>query len=153
MALATTQAVWRSGGGDQTRTAYCGSMVMAAQYYIADASSSGNVQISATNTNPVILPAGAVILGITINDAGTGHIDMGYTTPSGVVETNTILSNQSVAAVTALATGATAGGVDFGTVMQASQLTTITYAKNSDGAGTVGGVITYYVADDGQQNV
>jgi hypothetical protein len=38
MALSTTQSIWRSGGGDQTRTAYCGSGVMAAQFYIADAS-------------------------------------------------------------------------------------------------------------------
>ena len=24
MAVSTTQSIWRSGGGDQTRTAYCG---------------------------------------------------------------------------------------------------------------------------------
>ena len=43
MAIATTQAVWRSGGGDQTRTAACGSMVMATPFYIANAAATANV--------------------------------------------------------------------------------------------------------------
>ena len=47
MAVSTTQSIWRSGGGDQTRTAYCGSGVMAAQYYISGASAAGtSVKVS-----------------------------------------------------------------------------------------------------------
>ena len=34
MAVSTTQSIWRSGGGDQTRTAYCGTGLMVAQFYI-----------------------------------------------------------------------------------------------------------------------
>ena len=41
MALSTTQSIWRSGGGDQTRTAYCGSGLMAAQFYISNAAATG----------------------------------------------------------------------------------------------------------------
>lgn len=41
MALATTSAVWRSTGGDSTRTAYAGSMKMAAQFYASCASNPG----------------------------------------------------------------------------------------------------------------
>ena len=46
MALATTSAVWRSTGGDSTRTAYAGSMDMVAQFYIANTSATtANVEI------------------------------------------------------------------------------------------------------------
>jgi len=47
MAVYTTQSIWRSGGGDQTRTAYCGTGVMAANFYVADVSAaSANVVVS-----------------------------------------------------------------------------------------------------------
>ena len=85
MAVSTTQSIWRSGGGDQSRAAYCGSGVMAATFYIPAAGTAGNVQASATNTARVVLPAGAVPLNIIINDTGTGQIDLGFTdgtTPS-----------------------------------------------------------------------
>ena len=62
MALSTTQSIWRSGGGDQTRTAYCGSGVMAANFYVADASvaTATNVTVSsATGAPDLILPEGA----------------------------------------------------------------------------------------------
>ena len=80
MAISTTQSIWRSGGGDQTRTAYCGSGVMAAQFYIADASvaTATNVTVSSASGAPaLILPAGAVVLSVEINDAGAGSIDIG----------------------------------------------------------------------------
>ena len=66
MAVSTTQSIWRSGGGDQTRTAYCGTGQMVAQFYIADvkATNATNVQATATNTAPVILPANAVVTSI-----------------------------------------------------------------------------------------
>ena len=83
MALSTTQSIWRSGGGDQTRTAYCGSGLMAATFYIADvaAASSTNVAVSSTSGAPaLILPAGARIMSITFTgDAATGQTDMGFT--------------------------------------------------------------------------
>ena len=75
MALSTTQSIWRSGGGDQTRTAYCGSGLMAAQFYIADASpatAGTNVTISSASSTPLILPSGAVIVSISVTDAGAG---------------------------------------------------------------------------------
>jgi hypothetical protein len=37
MAVSTTQSIWRSGGGDNTRQAYCGTGVMAAGFYVANA--------------------------------------------------------------------------------------------------------------------
>ena len=58
MAVSTTQSIWRSGGGDQTRTAYCGSGLMVAQFYIADitAANTTKVVVSSTNSSNVILP-------------------------------------------------------------------------------------------------
>jgi uncharacterized protein (DUF111 family) len=98
MALSTTQSIWRSGGGDNTRTAYCGSGVMAAQFYIADASASANVKISsASGAANLILPAGAVVLSVVITDAGTGSIDLGTTGyTSGTADTNAIASGLDV---------------------------------------------------------
>ena len=65
MATSTTVSVWRSNGGDQTRTSYAGSMLMAASFYIADASvaTATNVKTSSAASAPnLILPAGAVVV-------------------------------------------------------------------------------------------
>ena len=151
MALSTTQSIWRSGGGDQTRTAYCGSGVMAAQFYIADASvaTATNVKISSTAGAPdLILPAGAVVLSVAINDAGAGSVDLGTRDVSdGTVTAAAIANNLSVAS---------AGVVTSGLTLTAtSELAYVTARIDTSGSGTVGGYITYFVADPlvGQQNV
>ena len=155
MAVSTTQSIWRSGGGDQTRTAYAGSGVMAATFYIPAAGTAGNVQASSTNTAAVILPAGAVVTQIVINDIGTGQIDLGFTdgvTPSA----NGLLNDASVAAVGTFAPGGTGTGSSLGAILSATSNVTITNAVGgTPGTGTVGGVIQYYVTDPyaGQQNV
>lgn len=150
MAVSTTQSIWRSGGGDQTRTAYCGSGVMAAEFYIADASvaTSTNVAVSSAAGAPaLILPAGAVVLSVAINDAGTGSVDLGtrgYS--SGTVTAAAIANNLSVAS---------AGVVTSGLTLTAtSEMSYVTVRIDTSGAGTVGGYITYFVADPllGQQS-
>jgi len=149
MALSTTQSIWRSGGGDQTRTAYCGSGVMAAQFYIADASVAAATNVTVSNGGPaLILPAGAVVLSLAINDAGTGSVDIGtrgYT--SGTVTASAIANNISVAS-----TGLTSSGM---TLTATSEMSYVTVKIDTSGAGTVGGYLTYFVADPlvGQQNV
>lgn len=150
MAVSTTQSIWRSGGGDQTRTAYCGSGVMAAEFYIADASvaTATNVAVDpAKLTTSVILPAGAVVTSVVINDAGTGSIDLGtrgYT--SGTVSGAAIANNLSVAAI-----GVVTSGLTF---TATTALSYLTVTIDTSGAGTVGGYITYFVVDPlfGQQN-
>ena len=149
MALSTTQSIWRSGGGDQTRTAVCGSGVMTAQFYIADASAAGNVKASSASGAPnLILPAGAVVLSVVINDAGTGSIDLGTTGyTSGTATPAAIANNLSVAS---------AGVVSSGLTLTAStEMAYVTSRDDTSGAGTVGGYITYFVVDPlvGQQNV
>jgi len=151
MAVSTTQSIWRSGGGDQTRAAYCGSGVMAATFYIPDASAADNVQASSTNTSTVVLPAGAVVTQIIINDIGTGQIDLGYTGSA-----NGLLDNAAVTAITSIAPGGTGAGASLGTILNATSNVTVTNAVGgTPGTGTVGGVIMYYVTDPyaGQQNV
>jgi len=151
MALSTTQSIWRSGGGDQTRTAYCGSGVMAAQFYIADAStaSSTNVKVSSASGAPnLILPAGAVVLSVAINDAGGGSIDLGTTGySSGTVSGQSIANNLSVASLGVVTSGLT--------LTATTELVYVTSRIDTSGTGTVGGYITYFVADPlvGQQNV
>ena len=146
MALSTTQSIWRSGGGDQTRTAYCGSGVMVAQFYIADASVTSATAVtvsSASGAANLVLPEGAVVLSVSITDAGTGHVDLG-----------TSASTASIASNLAVTAGTTSvGSVVTGTPLTA--LSTITAIINSDGSGTVGGYLTYFVVDPlaGQQNV
>ena len=150
MAVSTTQSIWRSGGGDQTRTAYCGSGMMVADFYIADASvaTATNVAVDSTKlTTYVILPAGAVVTGVVINDAGTGSVDLGvrnYT--SGAVTGAAIANNLSVAA-----TGVITSGLTF---TATTALSYLTVTIDTSGAGTVGGYITYFVVDPlfGQQN-
>jgi len=149
MALSTTQSIWRSGGGDQTRTAYCGSGLMAAQFYIPDASESANVLNKASGVN-LILPAGAVVVSVSITTTGTGSVDIGTTGyTSGTATPAAIANNLSVA---------TAATTSIGTVVTGTASTELAYVTSrSDTSGNdpVTGVITYFVVDPlvGQQNV
>lgn len=150
MALSTTQSIWRSGGGDQTRTAYCGSGMMAAQFYIPNAASTANVLVAAGGP-PLILPKGAVVLSVEVQTPGTGSVDLnttGYT--SGTNTIGFIGSDVDVSAKASigLGTAGTTGNV----------LTEMSYVQSSDntsGAGIVSGYLTYFVVDPlaGQQNV
>jgi hypothetical protein len=153
MALSTTQSIWRSGGGDQTRTAYCGSGIMAAQFYIADASAASATNVTVGSSTalvnvPLILPVGAVVTSVVINDAGGGSVDLGtigYN--SGTASNAAIANNLSVAA-----TGVVTSGL---TLTAISELSYVTVKIDTSGTGTVAGYITYFVVDPlaGQQNV
>lgn len=160
MALSTTQSIWRSGGGDQTRTAYCGTGLMVAQFYIADAgpASTTNVKVSSVSgANSLILPAGAVVTGITIHTAATasGTFDLGWVTADGSPsDPNGLLAGAS-AATGNYVFGTSNTGDDFGLIMDADELVYITVTDGTSGAGALTGFITYYVTDPlvGQQNV
>jgi hypothetical protein len=166
MAVSTTQSIWRSGGGDQTRTAYCGSGLMAAQFYISGASAAGtSVKVSSASGAPaVVLPAGAIITEIQAVCAATGGttptFDMGFTLYGTSTATNTGLVSAAVATTGKLVitmASATAGA-NMGTTMSTTQLVTITGGGTSGDAptgGSISGTILYFVVDPllGQQNV
>ena len=124
---------------------------MAAQFYIADASvaTATNVAVSSASGAPaLILPEGAVVLSVVINDAGSGSIDIGtrnYT--SGSVTGAAIANNLSVASAGVVTSGLTLTAI--------SAMSYVTVTIDTSGAGTVGGYITYFVVDPlaGQQNV
>ena len=169
MALATTSAVWRSTGGDSTRTAYAGSMDMVAQFYIANTSSTtANVVVSATNSAAIILPASAVVLTVNIANPSTGanstcnigftpliSVGPGQTTTLGTNVPNAFVNNANVTTRQAVQIGGTGGGASLGNVANATNLVVVTSAIGTAGAvgGPVTGSIRYYVADNGQQNV
>lgn len=167
MAISTTQAIWRSGGGDQTRTAYCGSGLMAASFYLDPAAAdTTTVKVSSASGAPaVVLPAGAVIVQIMANAAGTGGttptFDMGWIgyTDTSASDPNGLLTTADADAGKQVFDWATAGaGDDLGVVMSATQMVTLTGgATTGDAAtgGSVTGTILYYVTDPllGQQNV
>ncbi len=165
MAVSTTQSIWRSGGGDQTRTSYCGSGVMAATFYISGASAAGTaVQASSSVAAPVVLPAGAVVTEIQAICAATGGttptFDMGFTLYGTATATNTGLVSAAVATTGKLSINlATAtAGANMGTTMSTTNLVTITGGGTSGDAptgGSISGTILYYVVDPyaGQQNV
>ena len=163
MAVSTTQAIWRSGGGDQSRTAYCGTGLMVAQFYFDATQASGNV-LNASGGAPVILPAGAVVVQINANAAGTGGtsptFDMGFTLYNTGTATPEGLLNEAAAdggkQVFTWAT-ATVPGAELGSVMSATEMVYITGKAGGSAAtgGAVTGQILYYVTDPflGQQNV
>jgi hypothetical protein len=166
MALSTTQSIWRSGGGDQTRTAYCGSGVMAAQFYFDPTvvnTTTAKVS-SATGAPAVILPAGAIITEIQFDATGTGGstptMDMGFTLyTTGTASPTALIDNYAAdAGKVSLVWGASGAGTSLGTVMSSTELVYITGGANTGDAptgGTVTGTILYFVADPllGQQNV
>jgi len=162
MATATTSAVWRSTGGDQTRTAQAGSMGMYTPFYIANAAASANVT-NVSGGQALILPANAVVTSVSVTTAGTsGTINMGFTPISGVGpgQTTTLGTNVPTgllanAAVTrgTVALGAATGGASLGNVANATNLVVVTSASNTTGLGTVTGLIHYFVYDTGVEVV
>ena len=161
MALATTSAVWRSTGGDQTRTAEAGSMVMAAPFFIANLAATANV-LNVSGGNSLVLPAGAVVTEVIVSSVGTGRADIGFTPLVGVGpgQTTTLgtnvpqgfVANTSMATRTVFITGGSGGGASLGNVANATNLVVVTSAANGTSSGTVSGRIIYHVADAGQQS-
>ena len=164
MAVSTTQSIWRSGGGDQTRTAYCGTGLMVAEFYISNvAAASANVKLSSTNSNPVILPAGAVVDSINItattSTGGTSPtVDFGFTLYTSGTATPAGLANEVPSdARTSVTLASATKGANLGLVLSSSEFTYLTAGVGASAAssGTITGYITYYVQDPlaGQQNV
>jgi hypothetical protein len=161
MATATTAAVWRSTGGDQTRTAQAGSMVMAAPFFIANLAATANV-LNVSGGSALILPAGAVVTEVIVSSVGTGRADIGFTPLTGGVgpgQTTTLgtnvpqalVANTSMATRVTFVTGGTGGGASLGNVANATNLVVITSAANGTSSGTVSGRIIYHVADAGEE--
>jgi len=166
MALSTTQSIWRSGGGDQTRTAYCGTPIMVAEFYISGASAAGtSVKVSsAANAPAVVLPAGAVVTQINALCAATGGttptFDMGwigYTDTSAVDNTGLITAAVATTGKLVINFASATAGNDLNTIMSSTQMVTITGGGTSGDAptgGNITGEIFYYVTDPllGQQS-
>ena len=162
MATSTTASVWRSTGGDQTRTATAGSMVMAAQFFISNCAATANVTNS-TGTEALILPAGAVVTDVSLTETGTGNINLGFTPLIGVGpgQTTTLGTpvptafGVNVAAATRInitVGTATVGGASLGNVANATNLVVVTTAANSSASGNCSGIIRYFVADTGAES-
>ena len=162
MATATTSSIWRSTGGDQTRTAQAGSMGMYTPFYIANAAASANVT-NVSGGEALVLPANAVVSSVTVTTAGTsGTINLGFTPLSGVgpgqttvLGTNVPTAFLSNAAVSrgVVAVAAATGGASLGNVANATNLVVVTSASNTSGLGTVTGLIHYFVYDAGVEVV
>ena len=162
MATATTSSVWRSTGGDQTRTAQAGSMGMYTPFYIANAAASANVT-NVSGGEALVLPANAVVTEVSVTTAGTsGTINMGFTPLSGVGpgQTTTLGTNVPTgllanAAVSrgVVALGAATGGASLGNVANTTNLVVVTSASNTSGVGSVTGLIHYFVYDTGVEVV
>lgn len=170
MAISTTQSIWRSGGGDQTRTAYAGSTDLVAQFYIANTSATtANVVVSSASGAPaLILPANAVVLTVNITNPSTGanstcnvgytpliSVGPGQTTTLGTNVPNAFVNNANVTTRQAITIGGTGAGSSLGNVANATNLIVLTAAIGTAGAvgGPVTGSIRYYIADPaaGQQ--
>ena len=164
MATATTSAIWRSTGGDTTRTASAGSMEMVLPFYIANAAATSNVAISsAAPTQPIILPAGAVVVQISVTATGTGAIDLGFTPLIGVGPGQTttlgtpvptgLLNGGSVATRAEFVTGTSGAGASMGNVANATNLVVITNVANTSAAGNCSGIITYFISTNESEDV
>jgi len=165
MATATTSAVWRSTGGDQTRTAEAGSMVMAVPFYIANTAATANVT-NVAGGNALILPANAVVTEVIVSSGGGGNATSnigftpiigtgpGQTTTLGTNVPTGFVSAGNVSARTVIVTGGTGGGASLGNVANATNLVVVTNTQGAANAiaGVVSGRIIYHVSDAGQQS-
>jgi len=170
MAISTTQSIWRSGGGDQTRTALCGTAGMYLPFYIANSSATANIVNSASNSQALTLPAGAVVVGISVTNTTTGGnsaINIGYTplvtvgpgqpTTLGTNVPAAFVNNGNVATRGVFNIASSAAGSSMANVANATNLVVLTAAAGAPGATgvAISGSIHYYVADpiNGVQNV
>ena len=157
MGISTTQAIWRSGGDDSTRTAYCGSMLMAATFYTANVVTLSNAVVASSQTAQVILPANAVVTSVMITDVSSaGSINVGYILLDGSASnTSYLVQTATATSPITITPGSTGNGAGLGTIMSATKEAVITIESSSSATGNVGGIIQYYVADYlfGQQNV
>lgn len=158
MAVSTTQSIWRSGGGDQTRTAYCGTGQMVAQWTISNvATQSGNLLNA--NGQAIILPANAVVTSVstTVASATPGTVDIGFTLyTTGTASPDALVNEQPTSRTATTLATATIPGASLGVPMSTSELVYITARTGaSAGVGSASGTLTYYVVDPyaGQQNV
>ena len=158
MPTSTTPAIWRSGGGDTTKTAYAGSMVMVADFYFsATAAANSLVAKSSSNSAPVILPVGAVIIDIDANAAGTGGssptFDMGHRLyTSGTNSAASLINEGDADAGKQVFNWASAtAGASLGAAMSTSEMVYITGSVGASAAtgGNISGRIVYYVPTDG----
>ena len=157
MGIATTQAIWRSGGDTADRSAYCGSMLMAATFYTANVVTLSNAVVASSQTAQVILPANAVVTSVMITDVSSaGSINVGYILLDGSASnTSYLVQTATATSPVTITPGSTGNGAGLGTVMSATKEAVITVSSSSSATGNVGGIIQYYVADYlfGQQNV
>jgi hypothetical protein len=124
---------------------------MAAQFFITNAAATGaTVKVSsAAGAADLVLPSGATVVSVAINDAGGGTIDLGTTGYTSGTTAGTI-----ALALTASSVGTTSiGSVVTGTAT--TSMAYVTASSNAAGSGNVGGYLIYFVADPlvGQQNV
>ena len=157
MGIATTQAIWRSGGDTADRSSYCGSMVMAATFYTANVVTLSNAVVASSQTAQVILPANAVVTSVMITDVSSaGSINVGYILLDGSASnTSYLVQTATATSPVTITPGSTGNGAGLGTVMSPTKEAVITISSSSSATGNVGGIIQYYVADYlfGQQNV
>jgi hypothetical protein len=152
----------RSNGGDQDRITYAGSIPMVAQFYVANAAAStADVQISSTNTDPVILPEGAIIDMVLTVGAATGcsspTIDLGVVDYDGGTDIVDIdgLANEARSDINArqdVASGQAGTLVANQTKLTEKAKVTATVGASAPTGGTLSGVIYYHIQDDGTQS-
>ena len=159
MATSTTLAVWRSSGGDQTKTAYAGQMPMVASFYFNAAATAGTaIQKSSTDTNQIILPQNAIVLQIFASATTTGGtsptFNIGFTgLVSGTASNSGLIVNQSAATAKLVLNWASAStGTSMGAVLSSTEMVYLTAGTGTGTSGspsTVSGYITYIVSDNG----
>jgi hypothetical protein len=152
----------RSNGGDQDRITYAGSIPMVAQFYVANAAASTtDVQISSTNTDPVILPEGAIVDMVLTVGAATGGssptIDLGvvdYDGGTDIVDTDGLGDNfrSDINARQDVASGQAGTLVANQTKLTERAKVTATVGTSAPTGGTLSGVIYYHIQDDGTQS-
>ena len=159
MPTSTTQAIWRSLGGDQTKTAYAGSMQMVADVYFSAIGAANTLaQRSATDTRPVVLPAGAVVFGVdslaTTSGGTSPTYDIGHRLYGSGTNSPGSLVNEGSATNAAKASynwTAAQAGTSLGAVMSATQMVYITGSVGASAAtsGSISARLYYYVPTDG----
>lgn len=160
MATTTFQGIVRSGGGDDRKRVYPGTVTVVAPFYIADPTQANTVAVtrSATDDRTVVLPTNAIVQRIDANADATGGTDPTFDLGWYELDDSSTLDVDGLVAEGDADVGGsvfdvstTTAGASMLAVMSSSSPVVITGGVGDSAAtgGSISGYITYFIQDFG----
>lgn len=160
MATTTFQGVVRSAGGDGRKVVSPGSMMMSAPFHIADPTAAATTRVTRSPLDDanLVLPANAVVISITVDGSATGGASPTFDLGSegyndGTSDPDALINEGAADGGKMVFNFASAeAGDSMAAPLSATQPVYITggVGASAPTGGTITGIISYFVSDDGK---